>query len=477
MSAAGGVITRRARAGLVFTIVTALLGFFALPAVSAPRTTLSVLVPIVATESSSELLTVDELTAPTGLGGAWRELSDVALRHGATIALDSRIIASIEALGDEVPASVSTWLDSVLRVRPLILPWGNADPFVLAAVGQTHRVSAIALGEIAGVPTADIVGWPTGRAGSDRSVARIERLGYTSLIVDDAAFPDAPGALSAKLSGTIRDAVIPGSTADIVDAASAVRALANTKTPVTLPRNAHDIDVPRAVAFLDALFAGSTNSRRFVPSPVGEVGTFVFSDIPDRSIRLLMAQHRTDRRVSTMAADPSIISIPRLRRLCVLAGQVGTANFAGLVRVYVRDAASYEEFISFTLGADFTVLANSTELPLTVTNSSASDITVVATVNAVSGIVTISKPAQEVTVPAGSSTQVLFPMASVANGSTSLRATLTTTDGIPISEPVSVAIDVQAQWEGLTLFAFVALVSAIMGVGIVRTIRDRRARS
>jgi len=91
--------------------------------------------------------------------------------------------------------------------------------------------------------------------------------------------------------------------------------------------------------------------------------------------------------------------------------------------------------------------------------------------------VSIANPQQTVTVPAGASAQVSVPMVSVANGKTSLRANLTTVGGIPISEPVYVAIDVQAEWEGLTLLAFIGVVSTILSIGIVRTVRDRRARS
>jgi hypothetical protein len=156
---------------------------------------------------------------------------------------------------------------------------------------------------------------------------------------------------------------------------------------------------------------------------------------------------------------------------------VGQDGFSSSVRSYVRSSETYDEFVSFTVGADFTVLADSAELPLTVSNSTASDITVVATINAVSGIVSIANPQQTVTVPAGASAQVSVPMVSVANGKTSLRATLTTVGGIPISEPVYVAIDVQAEWEGLTLLAFIGVVSTILSIGIVRTVRDRRARS
>jgi hypothetical protein len=156
---------------------------------------------------------------------------------------------------------------------------------------------------------------------------------------------------------------------------------------------------------------------------------------------------------------------------------VGQSGFSSTVRTYTRASVTYDEFISFSVGSDFTVLADSAELPLTVTNSTASDITVVATVNAISGIVSIADPRQTVTVPAGSSAQLSVPMVSVTNGKTSLRAALTTVDGVAVSEPVYVAIDVQAEWEGLTLIAFIGVVSTILTIGIIRTVRDRRARS
>jgi len=190
-----------------------------------------------------------------------------------------------------------------------------------------------------------------------------------------------------------------------------------------------------------------------------------------------MSQHRLDRQVSEMALDPRVITIPRLRELCVIAGLVATSRFPEVVRSYTRSAKTYEDFVSFSLGSDFTVLANSAELPLTITNTSTTDITVNTTVNSLSGIVSIPTPTQTITIPSGSSAQVTVPMISVANGKTSLRATLTTPSGLAISDPVFIEIEVQAQWEGITLVAFIAIVSSIMGIGIARTIRDRRRRS
>ena len=202
-----------------------------------------------------------------------------------------------------------------------------------------------------------------------------------------------------------------------------------------------------------------------------------FHDVPSASIGSLMSQHRLDRLVSEMALDPRVITTTRLRQLCVVAGLVATSRFPGVVREYTRTAKTYEDFVSFSIGSDFTVLANSAELPLTITNASATDITIIATVNSLSGIVSIPTPNQTIMIPSGSSAQVTVPMISVANGKTSLRATLTTTSGLVISDPVFIEIDVQAQWEGITLVIFIAIVAAIMSIGITRTIRDRRRRS
>lgn len=477
MSAVEKTGARRVRAGLTFAVIASFFGLCALPATAAPAATFSVLVPIVAVQSGSELLTVDELSAATSPGGIWYELSSAAIKHGATLAVDSRIIASIEALGDDTPTEIDAWQSAVTAADPLYLPWGNADPLILASFGASYRISTIALSKISTIPANSFVGWPSGHTGTNRILPRLETLGFSSLIVDNLAFPDATGAFSLDVTEQIQSAVAPGATISAESVADEIHRTSSGNTVISLPRNPRDIDPTRATAFLDALFAGPAVATPYRPVVLDEVGEIRAHQVPSAAIGNLARQHRMDRVVSMIAADPSVISTPRLQRFCVLAGMIGQTGFSSAVRSYVRSSDGYDEFVSFSVGADFTVLADSAELPLTVTNSTASDITVIATVNAVSGIVSIANPQQTITVPAGSSTQVSVPMVSVANGKTSLRAVLTTVDGIPVSEPVYVAIDVQAEWEGLTLIAFIVVVSTILSIGIARTVRDRRARS
>jgi len=476
MLAVEKVRVRRARASLAVAAIFALFGFGATPAEAASRPTFSVLVPIVAPASLSDLIAADELTALVSQGGSWAQLTSAAISHGATIAIDSRIVASIEALGPKAPVFVSAWLNSVTRSRPIYLPWGNADPFVIANSGPSYRVSTIQLSEISGVPSADIIGWPTGRAGETISLGIVDKLGFGRLIAGDEMFPELANAYSSDASASVAEAVAPGSEVDPVAVATLIRNSPNSRLAVVLPRDPGSIDAKRVVAFLNALDRGSESLIRFAPAVVTNDTIVTFHDVPSASIGSLMSQHRLDRLVSEMALDPRVITTTRLRQLCVVAGLVATSRFPGVVREYTRTAKTYEDFVSFSIGSDFTVLANSAELPLTITNTSATDITIIATVNSLSGIVSIPTPNQTVMIPSGSSAQVTVPMISVANGKTSLRATLTTTSGLVISDPVFYEIDVQAQWEGITLVAFIAIVSSIMGIGIARTIRDRKRR-
>ncbi len=82
----------------------------------------------------------------------------------------------------------------------------------------------------------------------------------------------------------------------------------------------------------------------------------------------------------------------------------------------------------------------------------------------------------EVKVQAQSSTRTTVPVQSVANGKVSLTMSLQSPTGVTISEPSTVELNVQAQWETvITAVAAVGLVG-IFGFGIFRSIRKRIRR-
>ena len=73
---------------------------------------MGIVLPILS-EPSDELMTQAELVEATSATGEFTALADLAVEYGVTVAVDSRILASIEALGDSIPDSVADWETTV----------------------------------------------------------------------------------------------------------------------------------------------------------------------------------------------------------------------------------------------------------------------------------------------------------------------------------------------------------------------------
>ncbi len=113
---------------------------------------------------------------------------------------------------------------------------------------------------------------------------------------------------------------------------------------------------------------------------------------------------------------------------------------------------------------------------MSVRNRSEYPITVLLEVQPSSSALQVVRNAIEVKLQPQSSTRTTVPVRSVANGKVSLTMSLTTTTGVTVSEPTTVELNVQAQWETvITAAAAIGLV-AIFGFGIFRSIRKRIRR-
>lgn len=75
------------------------------------------------------------------------ELIDAAERHGATLAVDPRIVAAIRALGEAAPGSASTLLERLERtpLQVFLLQFADADPAVQAALGFESLLQPVGL--------------------------------------------------------------------------------------------------------------------------------------------------------------------------------------------------------------------------------------------------------------------------------------------------------------------------------------------
>lgn len=443
-----------------------------LGATAAPTETISVLVPIVADAGDGQFISADELESETSPTGDWRLLADAAQRHGFTLAVDSRITASITLLGTDAPATVTEWYEDVTALDPLILPWGNADPWSFGPV-STNPFSAEQFAALAGVESASLVVWPSGGVVEDDSVSLTAARGFTRMIVGDDLFA---GGFDSAASGALADAVSPDSSTSTLAAVAAVRTELDPSTALVLPANPARLDAARAVAVLDRLVTSNVRVTRVIPMAVNTLRTPTHTvAAPELLTDVVAAVHADSARSADMTDDPAALIAPRVRAMAVVTRDVTADEFDSAASAFLADSGWLSRVVGISLATEYTVLSNTADVPVSVSNDSDATVTVDVHVRATSGIVQVETPTQSVTIGPRSNVRILVAMTAVTNGRTSLVAKLVDPSGASIGKAVEFPIEVQAQWELLTIVLFAGGVSVIMTIGILRTIRRRRA--
>jgi hypothetical protein len=196
---------------------------------------------------------------------------------------------------------------------------------------------------------------------------------------------------------------------------------------------------------------------------------------PDLLGEVLDAVAHDEERASTLTDDPVSLIANRIRTLAVVTRNLNPDIFEPSARVFMSDTHWLTDLVSIALATEYTVLSNTADIPISISNSSDATVTVTVAVRSTSGIVQVNDSGQSVTIEPRSNVRITVPMTAVANGRTALIATLLDPTGETIGAPVSFPIEVQAQWEILTVVVFFGSVIVIMTIGIMRTIRRRRA--
>lgn len=444
------------------------------PVSAAPTRSLSVLVPIVADAGDGQLLSAEELEAETAPGGDWTLLTNSAIRHGFTLALDSRITASIAALGSDAPSSVTAWLDVVEALDPLVLPWGNSDVWALNRLGE-GSMSAEQFGRIGGVDPAELVAWPSGAVVAADSVVATEQNGFNRLIVSESVLE---GGYDSAASGALADAVSPDSSTTVRAGAAAVTAELDGSSTIVLPRSPEEIDVSNAIAILDQLVTPEVRVTRVVPIAVNSTRVPLTNVAGPELLGVIQETVAADEaRAAAITDDIDALLTTRLRSLAVVARDFAPTTFEPAAETFINDADWLSRLISISLSTEYTVLSNQADVPVSVSNHSGATVTIDVRVRSTSGIVQVEKPTQSVTIEPRSNIRITVPMTAVANGRTALVASLVDPRGDAIGNPVPFPVEVQAQWEILTVIVFFGSVVVIMTIGILRTIRRRKSLS
>ncbi|MEY4397326.1 MAG: hypothetical protein RLZZ40_1082, partial [Actinomycetota bacterium] len=367
---------------------------------------------------------------------------------------------------------VATWRNSLDPLHPLLLPWGNADVWAYSA-WATNPFTAEQFGALAGVDPSQLVIWPSGKVVDSSSVVMSQNRGFTRMIVFDDQFT---GGLNRTASTVLADAVTPGSTMDIQRAARDIRALVAGGDSIALPADPTQVDPDRASSIISALLTQGTRGGTVPPkmvlsglTPRNEIAA------PDRLVEVMNAYAVDEERVGRITDDVPTFMMNRLRALTAVTAQLGKSGFNAAASEFESDSMWMSDLVSISLATEYTVLSNTAEIPVTVSNESSAAVTVTVSVRSTSAIVQVAEPRQTITIEPKSNSRIMVPMTAVANGRTTLVAQLFDANTTTIGSAVAFPIEVQAQWEIVTVIVFFGSVSIIMTIGIIRTIRRRRA--
>jgi murein biosynthesis integral membrane protein MurJ len=319
-------------------------------------------------------------------------------------------------------------------------------------------------------------------AGPDTTVSAAERIGDQKVLVADqgmsALLRDAADATDQRAY----DASVAELTATLATAARA--GTAQSPVLLTLGRS-WPTETGRLSAVLDALedtpWVSPSDLSTAAKATAGSL-TLAPADDGDARLDRLRTLVDSERELVAFASavdDPATVTAPARLQLLALASNAWRDEPDALTTAVDRQARSWTqttEQVSIPDSSSLTLLGDRSSLPVSVRNRTDYPVTVRLNVQPSSSALQVVRNDIEVKLQPQSSARTTIPVRSVANGTVNLTMSLTTPTGVTVSQPTTVELNVQAQWETvITAGAAIGLV-AIFGFGIFRSIRKRIRR-
>ncbi len=456
-----------------------------------PSTPVAPIVSLTVPPVGGQPLSAAEVEAYTAPGGALDVVAGVLRRYPATVAVDSRITQSINALGDDAPESAVTWAADVggLGFQQFALPWADTDPLAVLAIdtllyarlGQypwlhNANVTRDQLESLAQRSAVAILA-PSSIVDSDRTVVQY---GSATLIrVDE------------ELSRALRDAVLAVTEEEAEAALQRVQGLV-AKRAISQTGEALVVDTGRVPVTAIALRLEDTLERLtniafadIVGVPLSQEPSELAFDINQSSqprewnefVDEVRELWRADVSYSTIAANPEAIVVSRWNRYQALFSSAWLDNPVGADAEWERaqaDSATFQDSVYIEPGSSITVLADRTELPVTIRNDLPSSVTVQLSVKPTRGLLRVEQSQVNVVVPANSFQRVNVPVRSLANGVAPVELSLTNSLGDTLSEPVNLQVTIRAGWESVITIALAIIVGLVFAFGIYRAVQRQR---
>ena len=454
-------------------------------------TRIAPIVPLIVPPTGGNTLTSEELENYAAPGGALDRTLGAVSRYPVTVAVDSRLTLSIEALGEQTPPNTLAWQSGIdsLSQRVISLPWADADPLATIAIdtllygrlGQYpwihDTVTSEKLEEVS-LRSADAILVPSSVIDSDRTIVqlqsakmvRVDELTSSFLLQSALAASQDEFEAGLQRAQAIIAARALGESADIL-------VVHTGRVPVTA-------SVVRLEEILQRL--STKEFAQLVPVPFDTPASEILVSINDTpmsrewvqftdQVRALWEQ---DVRYVSISDNPEEAILGRWNRYQALFSSAWSGNPTGLAAEWDRaqaDSALFRSSVRVEQGSDITVLSDRTEVPVTLRNDLRSTVRVQLVVTPQRAIVRVDEPVIDVVIPAESSIRVSVPITALASGTVPVSLSLQSIGGDPLSEPFDLRITIRAGWENVITGVLALLIGIVFAVGIYRAVQKRRA--
>ena len=133
-------------------------------------------------------------------------------------------------------------------------------------------------------------------------------------------------------------------------------------------------------------------------------------------------------------------------------------------------AAQLQDRIEVVPASGYNVISDAVSVPITISNTLDTPITVRIQVTSDRPLVKIGEPSV-VEIPARGQIDAAVDVEAIANGTVTLTTVLTTEDGRPLTAPVDVPLTVNPSWENWTTLLLVIAMGLLVVVGVARARR------
>lgn len=319
-------------------------------------------------------------------------------------------------------------------------------------------------------------------AGPDTTVAASERIGDQKVLVADQGMSALLREAATATSQRDHDTAMAELTATLATAARS----GSAQSPVLLTLGREwPTDSTMLSSALDALedtpWVSPADLSTAAKATAGSLTLASADDGSDRleQLRRLVGSEQELTAFASAVDDPATVTAPARLRLLALSSNAWrdeTDDLTTVVDAQVRSWTQTTDQVSIPDSSSLTLLGDRSSLPVSVRNRTNYPITVRLNVQPSSSALQVVRNDIEVKLQPQSSARTTIPVRSVANGKVNLTMSLTTPTGVTVSQPTTVELNVQAQWETvITAVAAIGLV-AIFGFGIFRSIRKRIRR-